>query len=296
VVAPVITSDGSTVIVCGDGSLWSVSAGGAVRFEVDLQMRTKKTQAAPLARDDGGVVVATDDSLALVAADGEIGARAQLQGRAVGGLIPWRGGVLATLRSGVVQHWRPPAAPRKVGDLGGTLDDGAVLVSERTLVAVVDRQRVVGLDLLGGGGTLITGAAGTGAQLEGPPTLDKTGVLLVSNVLGELFGVDAHGVLVRRLALENLPLMFNPDAGVGALLGRVESRPSPAMIVGTAGRVGFARNSGKIGIVEPDGSGVVTVNPRLCARPLAVLPAGDNRMLVACHSGSVAMFSAGSSP
>ncbi len=299
VVAPVLTSDGSTVVLTGDGRLWSVSAGGVIRYELELHMRSKKTLAAPHARDDGGVWVATDEGLLRVSGDGAIEARASLEGRPVGGLIPWRGGILATLTDGTVVHWRPPSQPRKLGDFGGAIDGGGLLASDRTLVAVVEQQRVIGVDLLGGGRTLIAGAGGTGAPLEAPPTLEPSGVLLVSNVVGELFGVDATGTLVRSMALENLPIGLGADGGTGmaALLGRVESRPSPPMIVDPRGRVAFARNSGKVGLVEPGGETVITVSPRMCARPLAVLPAGDQRLLVACHSGSVAMFgSASESP
>lgn len=296
-VAPVITSDGSTVVLTGDGRLWSVSAGGVVRYERELHMRTKKTLAAPHARDDGGVYVATDDGLLMVSGDGAIEARTALDGRPAGGLIPWRNGVLATLSDGSVVHWRPPSGPRQVGDFGGAIEGGGVLASDRTLVAVVEQERVIGIDLLGGGRTLIAAAGGTGAPLEAPPTLDPTGVLLISNVVGELFGVDASGGLVRNMALENLPIGLGTDGGTGlsAILGRVESRPSPPMIVDPSGRVAFTRNSGKVGLIEPGGGAVTTVSPRMCARPLAVLPAGDDRLLVACHSGSVAMFG-GSAP
>jgi len=295
-VAPVaITSDGSTAVVCSDGTLWSVSSGGAVRFSTHLETRTRKVAVAPLTRDDGGIVVAGDSALVMVGPAGEIQARTGLAGRPSGGLLPWRGGVLATLHDGTVQWWQPPKAAREVGQFGGELSHGAVLASARTLVAVVERSRVVALDLLNGSATLLLARAGTGARLEGPPTLASSGVLLVTSIVGELFGIDGHGALVRRSQLEGLPISFSRDAGAPAsIFTRVQTRRSPPLIVDDAGRIGFARNSGRIGVVDESG-GVATATERLCARPLSVLPAGDARMVAACHSGSVALYSDGGS-
>jgi len=49
------------------------------------------------------------------------------------------------------------------------------------------------------------------------------------------------------------------------------------------------RSSGKVGVVDAKGS-VATANQRFCARPLAVLPAGAGRFVVACKSGLVALY------
>jgi outer membrane protein assembly factor BamB len=158
----------------------------------------------------------------------------------------------------------------------------------------VERTRVVALDLKTGNTTLLMSGGDPVAQVEGPPTLDAKGTLLVTTALGELLGIDAQGVLVRRTALEAMPALFGADAGaLPPIFRRLESRSSPPLVVDGEGKVAFLRSSGKLGIIDATGN-VVTANPRLCARPLAVLPAGPERMLVTCRSGSVTMY--GNSP
>jgi hypothetical protein len=253
-------------------------------------MRAKKAAAAPLARDDGSVVVAGETGLCVVGPGGEVLTRTEVDGRPVGGLIPWRGAVLIVSQGGSVYAWQAPAAPRRVGDFGGEVGEGAMLAGQRTLVAVVDTERVVALDLLAGGTTLLAGMGASGAKLEGPAALTGDGVLLVTSVLGEVFGVDAHGTLTHRAALEALPAMFAADAGLGGIFGRTDVRPSPPLVSDARGRVAFARNSGRVGVVDEAGH-VMTATTRLCSRPISLLPAGARRMMVACSSGSIAMYS-----
>lgn len=291
VAPPVLTSDGSTFVVCGDGTAWSVSAGGAVRFTTNLGIRTKKAMAAPVALENGSVAIAGDLDLAIIAGDGSIRAQASLPSRPVGALLRYRRGILVATQTGDVYHWRSPLGPQKLGSLGGALEGGVMLVSKRAVVGVVNRDSVVVLDLESGNTTLVIGEASTLVALEGPTALSPNGQLLVTSVVGEMFGIDAHGVVERRIPLEPLPALFGADAGVSVppIFRRLDTRPSPPLIVDKRGSIAFIRNSGKVGIVRPDGS-ITTVNRRLCARPIAVLPAGPGRLVAACRSGSVAMF------
>ena len=288
-VPPVIASDGSTLVVAEDGVLWSVSAGGSVRFGVDLATSTKAAEAAPLARDDGSVVIAGTDELVVVAADGSVTARTAVDGRPVGGLVPHEGGVLVTTRDGDVWRWSPPRSPRRVGTFGGQLAAGVSKVSARTVVGVVERERVVGLDLVTGATTLLLSPAAFVAPLEDTVTLTPAGVLLATSVVGEVAGIDARGVVVQRGAFEKVPTMFTTDAGMPPMFRRAPMRSSPALVVDPEGRVAFARNSGKIGALSSDGA-VHIASERQCARPVALLPSGKARFVVVCRSGSVALF------
>jgi len=290
VVPPVITSDASVAVVCGDGTLWSITSAGRVRFKTNLKMSTRQARATPLARDDGSVVVAGDNGVVMVDSAGRIIARTVLPSRPVGGLIAHQRGVLLTTENGSVHHWRPPTHPRELGKLGGQLDGGAARVGPRAMVAVVDRRKLVALDLRTGNTTLLMGGDGL-MQLEGPVTLDPSDVLLFTNTIGELIGIDAHGVMVRRVALDDLPMLFASDAGTAmpSLFRRLETRSSPPLIVDPAGRIGFVRSNGRMGVVDPAGN-VAVASGRFCARPLSLLPAGEGRMAIACRSGSVAMY------
>ncbi|RLB63010.1 MAG: hypothetical protein DRI90_07795, partial [Deltaproteobacteria bacterium] len=213
VVPPVITSDGSIAVVGEDGTLWLVSAGGRIRFGIGLGMRTKKAQATPLALDDGSVVVAGENGIVHIARDGAELARAHLSARPIGGLISWRRGVLVTSHAGDVYLWRAPQTPRRLGAFGGQLEGGVALVGPRTVVGVVDQEQVMALDLVSGSATLLVGGEDSMVRFEGPVSLDPGGLLLVTTVAGELLGIDAHGVLLRRFALERLPMFFGADGG-----------------------------------------------------------------------------------
>ena len=135
------------------------------------------------------------------------------------------------------------------------------------------------------------------APYEPTVVLTPGGLLLATTVIGELFAVDARATLVQRGALEPLPTMFTADAGaaVGAMLRTNTMHAGPPMVVDPGGRVAFARNSGRVGLVEPDGS-ILVAQARQCARPIALLPAGVGRMVVACRSGAVALFGDGKQP
>jgi outer membrane protein assembly factor BamB len=290
VVAPVLASDGSVVVLCGDGSLWRIGNEGRVRHHVELGSPSKAAQAAPLADDRGGVTVATEHELVAVAADGTVTARALTNELTVGGLIRRGGELLATGADGTVFSWRPPGQVRSLGTLGGAPAGGAALAGPRTLVAVVERDRLVSFDLVTATVTVIASGPPGQPQLEGPPSLTPNGELLVTTSGGELLGFDAHGEQVRLVGLEAVPTPFGGDAG--ALLPvfrRVELQPSPPLVVDPAGRVGFIRYSGRMGVVERDDQ-VEILDPRSCARPLALLPAGPGRVVVACRSGSLILW------
>ena len=293
---PVLTADGSLAVLCADGRMRWLSATGTLRVSDELELRTRKAQATPLALDDGGLVVAGEDQLLLLGADGSPQARADLSGVAVGGLLGWEGATVATLQSGEVVGWRPPAPPRVLGTLGGIPNGGAVLVGSRTLAAVVDTTTLVALDLRSGEAKLLTGGPAAQRQLEGPPTLGADGTLWVSSVVGELLGFDAHGTVGHRLALDSSLVLDTADGGapVASFFGRVDLQPSPPLVIDGDGRLGFVRASGRVGLLGPGTTGAVTVvAPRFCGRPLGVTSAGRRRMLVGCRNGSIGVFGDG---
>src|SRR5262249_47770428 len=81
VVPPVITSDGTVVIVTSAGQAWGLAPGGAVRFTTALGVRGRDIEATPLALLDGGLVIASGATLIELDRDGAIRARAALDGR-----------------------------------------------------------------------------------------------------------------------------------------------------------------------------------------------------------------------
>jgi PQQ-like domain len=299
---PTLLSDGTIAVVTAAGVAWGFApTTGSVRFSTVLGTRWRDADTAPLALADGGLLVAAGNALVEIDADGVIRARAVLDERATGehatsAVLDSPGGSLITTASGNVYRFRAPAAPRKVGSFGGTTARGAVLADERTLLAVVDGHRLVALDLPTG----TTHVRAGGLALDGPPTvLDPSGhdggdphtpgpagLALVSTQLGMLLGIDAAGNERIHVMLDKLP-------GAGLLptnlFVQVDLKPSPPVVVDATGRVAFVRGNGRAGVVSPEGR-VDAVTLERCASPVAVLPAGDRRMLVACHDGGLWMY------
>jgi hypothetical protein len=267
-----------------------------MRVSAELELRTRKAQATPLALDDGSLVVAGETELLLVGADGSPLGRVDVGGLPVGGLLAWDGATLATLQTGEVVAWRPPGPARLLGKLGGSPLGGGILLGAKTLAAVVDGSALVVLDLRSGQTKLLSGGAGSQRRLEGPPTLSPEGLVLVSSVVGELLGIDVHGAVQRRLALDSALVLDAPDGGapVASFFGRVDLQPSPPLVVDAGGRLAFIRASGRLGLVLPSaGSTVALVAQRFCGRPLGVTSAGPRRILVGCRNGSIGVFGDG---
>jgi len=305
VAAPVITSDGTIVVITSAGQAWGISPRGDVRFTTALGVRGRDVDATPLALADGGVAIAAGTTMLELDRDGAVRARAALEakdnaseGRIAGALVAGPEGTLATTESGAVFSFRPPGAPRKVGSFGGSPRKGAALADARTLIAVVDNRSVVALDLRTGLTHVRSSAGvGLGALFDGPVAVGSKGALanlaLVVTQGGLLLGLDAAGNERVRVALEKPPAM--PDAGVlggssgQGFFGAIELKPSPPLLVDPEGRVGFARAGGRVGVMEPKGS-VAVAGERVCSAPIGLLPAGDRRMLVACRDGALWLF------
>ncbi|MBW2524471.1 MAG: hypothetical protein JRI23_09860 [Deltaproteobacteria bacterium] len=295
--APVLTSDGALAVVCADGRVRRVSSSGGLRVGGPLRIQTRKASAVPLALPDGGLVIAGERQLVQLDARDQPVARAELPGLPVGGVLRYGRGFLVTLEDGAVIAWQPPAPPRVVAELPGGPDDGAALIGPHLLAAVVDRSSVLTMDLRSGQTRLLAAGSGVTRQFDGPVVLDPAGRVVVASVVGELVVFDRRGTAVRRLALENEALIFTGDAGapLPSLFRKVELEPSPPLIVDGAGRIAFVRASGRVGTVDPSAptQAVRVVTASFCRQPLAVLPAGRGRMLVACQSGSLGMFTDG---
>jgi outer membrane protein assembly factor BamB len=321
VAPPVLTSDGTAVVITAAGQAWGVAPNGAVRFTTALGVRGRDIETAPLPLRDGGLVVASGPTLLELDRDGAVRARTSLEARPGGvdtrvtgallaappGDAQLAGATLFTTEAGSVYSFRPPGAPRKLGSFGGFARKGATLADARTLLAVVDNRRVVALDLPTGT-THVRATAAPFGFFDGPVTLgpaSRGGLALVAHQSGLLLGFDAAGNEKLRLALEKPPPAPDagapaaPGAGAGVVggavgsamsfFGPVELKPSPPLIVDPAGGVGFARVNGRVGVVSPEGN-LALAGERVCSVPIGVVPAGDKRMLLACRDGGVWLY------
>ncbi|WP_437542883.1 hypothetical protein WMF11_33010 [Sorangium sp. So ce295] len=283
----VLTSDGTLALITSSGVAVGLTPAGSVRFAVPLGLRGRDADVTPLALDDGGLVAALGRSLVELAADGTVRARAEIADRATGALLAGPEGTLVTTESGAVLTWRPPGAPRRLGSLGGVPRRGAALADARTLLAVVDARRLVALDLPTGTAGVRAGAAFS--ALDGPPAIGAGGLAVVLSTTGLLLGVNASGDLAFRVAIDRPPGSPPADAGLSGFFGPVDAKPSPPVVIDRAGRVGFVRAGGRAGVVEADGN-VSIAAERVCSAPVAVIPAGEERMAIACRDGTVVML------
>lgn len=293
---PVLTSDGGVIVLTGEGGLWRLTAGGAIASRRQLGWEDANDVVPPLARDDGSLVLAGSSAAMIMDGKGRITARTALHEPPTGHLLSWRGGVLWTTRSGRVTWWRSPQRPRVLGSMGGTLfDGGPILVSDRTLVAVLSRSSVVAFDLLGRRSTLLFDVMRP-SQLDGTPTLAGD-TLLFTTMPGVLVGLDPLGLEVRRQALDPaaalVPAPLVP--GTPPVFRRFDGAPSPPVLADAAGRIVFMRGDGRLGVVMPE-QAPRTVERTVCARPIAMLPAGKGRVVVACRLGTIVMLGDGAKP
>lgn len=285
---PTLTSDGTAVVVTAEAVAWGLSQSGSIRYSTPLGVNGRDLTFAPMPTDDGGVVLAAGRELLALGADGSIRARAQLPSRAAGPPILHQGDALVVTERGEAFRYHAPESPRRIGSFNGSPHGGAALADARTLIAVVDARRIVALDLPTGTTHVRTGATDPLTQFDGPAAISASGVAFTTTYSGLLVGYDAVGDETKRLPLEKQLLAV--DAGPASLmLGTVDLKPSPPVVVDGQGRVAFVRRSGKVGVALPDGR-VEVGSDRLCASPIELVPAGDRRMLVACRDGTLWML------
>jgi hypothetical protein len=275
---PVIMSDETRFVLTALGEAWGVSATGANRFHTELGWIGRDPRVAPLPRDDGSVVVAITTHIVVLDSRGAIRDNVDTSQPLVGALVQAHDGIVATSEAGHVILWAAPLAPRVIGTFRGAARDGTALVGPHTLVAVVDRNRLVAMDLRSG--QLTTRASAPG--LEGPPTVGPNAVAYSASTSGLLVG-SAPSAEPVHVALTP-PSLLAEDGGSGVWI-----RCAPPLVADRAGRVAFVRGEGKVGVVLP-GPRVVSAPGNACADPIALVAAGPQRFLVACRSGTLVLY------
>ena len=150
-IAPVLLSDGTRMVLTALGDAWGLTSAGGRNFTENLVGVGRDSRVAALPRDDGSAVMAVWGRLLVVGPDGKVRDQAEVGEALVGALIGTRDGIVATSDSGAVWQWAPPLQPRKLGTFQGSVREGVALADENTLVAVVDRRRLVAMDRRSGG-------------------------------------------------------------------------------------------------------------------------------------------------
>jgi len=303
--APALLSDDTLVFTDAAGEALAVRA-GTVRWRVRFGRpdATRSIPPAPLALDDGGVIVATEHELSALDSEGRERARVMLPEPTAVPLVAAAalGKVVAIAVSGAVWTWVPGSVEITcVASFGGPIDDSAALFDDHTLLAVAGGGRhIVAIDLVRGTATT-RAVAPTGLWL-GPPSVEGgTAHLLLQAPTSELaLGIDASGGEISRALLTTHPPAVASDGGVAPL---VPLSHTP-LLVDAAGTLAFATLDGGVGVVS---AGVVDLLADVCPPPAgpargaaaptaALVPLGPGAFLAACRSGTLVAVRAGGAP
>jgi hypothetical protein len=244
-----LLSDDTLVFVDGAGEAVAVRSGN-IRWRVRFG-RGSPLHPAPLALDDGGVVVATTYELAALDVDGRERARISLREATVVPLVAALGKILAVTTSGAVWSWSPGAGEAtRVASFGSPVDGGAALADDHTLVAVTaEKAHLAAIDLRRG--VVTTRAVASAGLWLGPPAMrGATAYLVLSTVTSELgLAVDGTGNEVARSLLALHPPTISPDGGIALPIAAPHTPP----LIDTTGCFAFATADGTIGIWNANG-------------------------------------------
>jgi hypothetical protein len=289
-----MTSDGTVVFMSSAGDAVGVRrASPRPRFVTRIGGE-RNSRAAPLSLDDGGVVIATASDLVVLDGEGNVRARAALPEPPTAPLVATGDKVLAVGASGAVYGWIPGREPYRVGSVGAPIDGGAALADASTLLAVIEGNHLVALDLARGARTTRSIAA-QGLYL-GPPSVRSVAgggalatLLGLSPTRGFVVTLDPLGQDVARAPIATLSPVTLADGGVAALVAPPHTGP----LVDARGAVAFASTDGHVGMVGPDGA-VDTIGELICSRRgssagvAGLTPFGPGAFAVVCESGVVA--------
>lgn len=290
---PTMTSDGTVVFTTSTGDAIGVRRTSPRPRFVTRIGGERNTRTAPLALDDGGVVVATATDLVVLDAEGNIRSRVSLPEQPAAALLANAERVIAVTGTGAVYGWSPGREPVRLGSFGGPIDNGAALADGNTLLAVIEGNHLVDLDLSRGSRTTRSIAA-QGLYL-GPPSVRSMGsgslATLLAMTPNRAFAVsiDPAGQETARAPIATLTPATLSDGGAAPLIAPPHTGP----LVDPRGAVAFAAPDGHIGMVGPDGA-VDTLGELICIRQprsagVAGLTAlGRGAFAVTCEQGAIA--------
>lgn len=267
-----VLSDDTIVFVDVNGEAVAVRD-RSVRWHAKFA-RGDPTRPIPLALDDGGVIVAAGNEIAMLDSEGHERARLALP-ELTSALVATASAQIAIVTAnGTIWTWAPGAIDAtRVASFGAAVDGGAVLGSGHVLFAVTaGAARVVTADL--DDGTVTTRASAGGSLWLGPPAVRGEIVsLLALTAAGEVaLAFDGSGSEIGQTWIGSSAIS-TLDGGI-ALRGPLPRVPP---LVDQEGTVVFAAADGALGVVAGLGSGHPTVQriPDACPPPLGTRLAAD---------------------
>lgn len=289
-----MTSNGTVVFTTSGGDAVGIQrAQTRPRFVTHIGGK-RNVRSAPLSLADGGVVVATTTDLVVLDAEGNVRSRVSLPEVPSAPLVASGDKVIAVTSSGAVYGWTPGREPVRLGSFGAPIDGGAALTGAGTLVAVIEGNHLVELDL-GRSARSSRSIAAQGLYLGPPSVRPASGGGSLATLLAytptRAFAVTIHpdGHEIARAPIATVTPATLADGGAAALTAPAHTGP----LVDSRGAIAFAAPDGHVGVVGPEGA-VNTLGELICSKTrrsagVAGLTAlGRGAFAVTCQSGAVA--------
>jgi hypothetical protein len=288
-----MTSDGTVVFMMSGGEVIGVRRSSPhPRFATRIGGE-RNVRAAPLALDDGGVVVATLTDLVVLDSEGNVRSRVSLPEPPGAGLLAAGDKIVAVTTTGAVFGWTPGREPVRLGSFGAPVDGGAALVDNGALIAVIEGNHLAEVDLLRGGRN--TRSIATQGLYLGPPAVHTTAsggslatVLALTQSRSFAMTLDAAGQELVRAPIAVFTPQTLPDGGAPALV----APPHVGPLIDARGAIAFSATDGQVGVVGADGA-VDTIGEILCPKGVrsgvvGLTPFGAGAFAVTCDGGVVA--------
>ena len=301
--APVLASDETLAFVDAAGIAVGVRE-GVVRWRTRFG-RSDTSRPAPLALDDGGVVVATAHDLATLDAEGHVRSRTALPEAASAPLVAALGKVIAVTVSGAVWSWCGATTgcavePTRLGSFGAPVEGGAVLGDDHTLLAITaGGAHLAAMDLARG--TVATRAVAPAGVWLGPPSVHAGAATLqlLAPAADVAVVLDASGAETARIVLGMHPPPAITDGGPVV----IAPVPHTAPLVDASGTLVFATTDGSVGAARTSGASRVDLVAGICppndhAEPAVagIAPIGPSAIVVACRAGALVALQGGEGP
>jgi hypothetical protein len=290
------TSDGTVVFLTAAGDAVGARRTSASPRFVRRVSADRGARAAPLGLSDGGAVLATPRELIVIDAEGSVRARAAIPEAPAAPLLSDGTRILSVSAGGTVHAWTPGSEIVRVGSFGAPTDGGAALASPTTLLAIIEGNHFVELDLAHGLRT--TRAVAPQGIYLGPPSVRREArgdggaalegcVLALTTTRTFTACVGAAGKDTRsNVGPHAVGLLA--DGGAAPLV----APPHVAPLVDDAGAAAFATPEGQVGVVTPQGA-VEVLGETPCPRTgrsagiAGLASAGRAAFYVTCESGVV---------
>jgi hypothetical protein len=292
-----LLSDDTVAFVGASGDAVAVRD-GKVRWRTNAGAPDVAYVAAPIALDDGGVVVASGPDLAAIDAEGQLVGRAHLPEPVAAPLLATGDRVLAVSASGVVWSWVPGALDvRRIGTFETPVEGSVALVDPDTALAVTHSGARLTELRLRDGTTRIRASSG-GTLWPGSPAVSGGVAFIVALTASSELAVafDREGRELGSALIQSQSQATASDAG--ALL--MQSRPTPLLADSTATII-FATSTGGIGVVrrlgQPDEavesvSVVCSLGAAGGSPPVSgMAPLAPRTIVATCHHGEVVAVS-----